>query len=194
MKELQGPASHAEWLRSWKVYSFIMVALGAVTRARVDRYASKVASLVDKYGNKRGNSWWIVALADQRMRSERMEIIRRNLEAAYTEGRLGDAGVFDPDKPWDAVFLAAANDSKFWTTEVAETAMLHIARVKDKDDLMDPGHHVQVACAAPGFGLGSGSGGFPPQPPALGAEGCSRRQRQRQRQRRRSRRARTSSS
>ena len=76
-------------------------------------------------------------------------------------------GVFDPDMPWDAVFLAAANDSEFWTTEVAETALLYIARVKDKDDLTDLGHHVQVVGAAPGFGLGSGGGGFPPQPPAL---------------------------
>ena len=32
--------------------------------------------------------------------------------------------------------------------------------MKDKGDLTDPGHHVQVAGAAPGFGLGSGSGGF----------------------------------
>ena len=92
-----------------------------------------------------------------------MEIIRRNLEAAHTEGRLGDAGSDDPVKPWDAVFLAA-NDSEFWTTEVAETAMLYIARVKDKDDLADPGHHVQVAGAAPGIGRRSGSGGFPLQP------------------------------
>ena len=82
MKEFLGPASHAEWLRSWKVYSFIMVALGAVTRARLEPYASKVASLVDKYGNTRSNSWWIVAFVDQRMRSERLEIIWRNLEAA----------------------------------------------------------------------------------------------------------------
>ena len=42
MKELLGTASHAEWLRSWKVCSFIMVALGAVTRARLEGYASKV--------------------------------------------------------------------------------------------------------------------------------------------------------
>ena len=76
------------------MYSFLVVALGAVTRARLERCASKVASLVDKHGNMLDNSWWTMALADQRMRSERMEIISRNLEEAYTEGRLGDAGGF----------------------------------------------------------------------------------------------------
>ena len=61
-----------------------------------------------------------------------------------------DAESVDPVKPWDAVFLAA-NDSEFWTTEVAVTAMLYIALVKDKDDLTDIGHHVQVTGAALGF-------------------------------------------
>ena len=149
-KELPGPASHAEWLRSWEVYSFILVVLDAVTRARLERYASKVASLVDQYGNMRGNCRWIVALADQLLRSERLEIIRRNLQAAYTEGRLGDAGRFDPDKPWDAVFLAAAASSG--RLRWRRRPCLYIARVKDKDDLMDPGHHVEVAGAASGSG------------------------------------------
>ena len=95
MKELPGPASHAEWLRSWKVQSFIMVALGGdQDEVGAIRFQGGVAC-VEKYGNTRGNnSGWIVALADQRMRSERMEIIRRSLEAAYTEGRFGDAGGF----------------------------------------------------------------------------------------------------
>jgi len=54
MRELPGPTCHAEWLRSWKVFSFIMVALGAVTRARLERYCSKVEALNRKYGSLRG--------------------------------------------------------------------------------------------------------------------------------------------
>ena len=73
-----------------------------------------------------------------------MEVVRRKLEAAYAEGRLRDARGFDRDKSWNAVFLAAANDNEFWTTEVAETAVMHLARVKEKDDLTDPGHQSRL--------------------------------------------------
>ena len=53
-KELPGPPSIDEWLRSWKVYSFIMIALRAVTRARLERYKGKIVTLNAKYGQLRG--------------------------------------------------------------------------------------------------------------------------------------------
>ena len=43
-KELPGPPSIEEWLRSWKVYSFFMIALRAVTRARLERYKDKIVT------------------------------------------------------------------------------------------------------------------------------------------------------
>ena len=141
-KELPGPPSIDEWLRSWKVYSFIMVALRAVTRARLERYKDKIVTLNAKYGQLRGGSWWLIALADQRMRSERMEKLRRELEIEDVEGRIAGEGGFDRNRPWDAVFLAAAQDDDFWREEVAEAALLYISRVKDQGELMDPGHHV----------------------------------------------------
>lgn len=139
-KELPGPPSLEEWLRSWKVYAFILVALGAATRARLERYRDKVIALTAKYGHIRGESWWIIALADQRMRSERMERLRRELEADEMDG----AGAVDRQKPWDAVFLKAARDTEFWQSEVVEVALLYAARVKERAELTDPGHHVQV--------------------------------------------------
>ena len=60
-------------------------------------------ALTAKYGTIRGESWWIIAVADQRMRSERMERIRRELEAAVAEGRTGDAMGFDPKAPATAL-------------------------------------------------------------------------------------------
>ena len=144
-KELPGPPSIDEWLRSWKVYTFILVALGAASRARLERYRDKVVALANKYGQIRGGSWWIIALADQRMRSERMERIRRELEAAAFDGRLADAGGLDRERPWDAVFLRAAQDHEFWQAEVVEVSLLYAAKVKDRAELTDPGHHVWVA-------------------------------------------------
>ena len=84
-------------------------------------------------------------MADQRMRSERMEKLRRVMETDIAEGRApAAAGGFDAARPWDAVFLAAANDSEFWNEEVRETALLFISRVKDREEISDPGHHVHV--------------------------------------------------
>ena len=158
-KELPGPTSFEEWQRSWRVYSFILVALGAVSKARLERYQAKVGELVAKYGNLRGGSWWIVALADHKMRAEEMKRIRRKLDSAHTEGRFADAGGLDPAKPWDAVFLAAALDNHYWSSEVAEVAMLFVARVKDQAELADPGHHVIIEGAARGLGGGGGTRG-----------------------------------
>jgi len=142
-KELPGPSSHAEWLRSWKVYSYILVALDAVSKTRLERYAAKISDLNRKYGCLRGDSWWLVALADQRMRSERMERLRREIEAKAAAGVKIEGG-FDSDRPWDAVFLAAALDTDFWSSEVTEAALLFVADARAKGELLDPGHHVAV--------------------------------------------------
>ena len=104
-KELPGPPSIDEWLRSWKVYSFIMVALRAVTRARLERYKDKIVTLNAKYGQLRGGSWWLIALADQRMRSERMEKLRRELEIDDVEGEDRRGRWFRQKSPLGRSFL-----------------------------------------------------------------------------------------
>ena len=50
------------------------------------------------------------------MRSEHMERVRRRLEAEYsaaTESARGGQR-FNPKAPWDACFLAAASETRFW--------------------------------------------------------------------------------
>ena len=148
-KELLGPPSIDEWLRSWKVHSFIMVALCAVTRARLERCKGKIVALNTKCRQLRGGSWWFIALADQRMRGERMEKLRQELEIEDVEGRIAGEGGFDRNHHWDAAFLAAAQDDDFWREEVAEAALLHVSRVKDQGELMDPGHHVTATGEVP---------------------------------------------
>ena len=144
-RELPGPTTFEEWLRAWNVYVFMLVALEADSRARLDQYLQKIQELVDRHGFLGGaSSWWLVALADQRMCSERMECIRRDLEEAHAEGRTKDAFGIDPRRPWDAVFLAAASDQDYWYREVGEKAIMYISHVKSKDKLVDAGHHVLV--------------------------------------------------
>ena len=119
MKELPGPASHAEWLWSWKVC--VLVPHGGPGRSD----QGEVGAMRFQGG---------VACGQVRQHVGQLLVDRgfggpadAEREDAYTEGRLGDAGGIDLDEPWDAVFLAAANDGEFWTTEVAETALLYIA-------------------------------------------------------------------
>ena len=65
----------------------------------------------------------MVAIADVRMRSERMVQLRQELEEDDAERRAaGRLSYFDRDRPWDFVFLAAARDTEFWDTEVREKA------------------------------------------------------------------------
>ena len=71
-RELPGPPCLSEWERSWKVYSFIMIALGAVSKARLERYQRKIAKLARKYSSLGGeDTWWNVVMTDQRMREEK---------------------------------------------------------------------------------------------------------------------------
>jgi uncharacterized membrane protein YgcG len=145
-KELPGPSDFTEWRRSWRVFVNIMRTLEAASSSRLERYYEHIHALNDKYGNLGGvSTWWLIALADQRMRSERMEKIRRKIDAEADE--LSARGVVQgaSAKPWDIVFLEAAEDHQFWYAEVAEKAMLYVNHIKGAPSLLDEGHHVWQA-------------------------------------------------
>ncbi|CAE8718498.1 unnamed protein product [Polarella glacialis] len=114
------------------------------------KYAENIDDLVSKYSSLPRGGWWLVALADQRMRSERMERLRRKLEKSIAgneannnfSGVCSQTGIkFDKLKPWDAVFLYASQDRDFWDSEVKEKALLYAAKIKDMPDLTDEGRH-----------------------------------------------------
>jgi hypothetical protein len=159
-KELPGPSTYDEWKRSWRLFSFGMRALGAVTQARLNRYADKIYDLYLKYSDLPGGGWWLVAMADIRMRSERMERLRRSLEAQHLElTRKGLPSTFDEKRPWDSVFLAAAIDKDFWDDEVRDKAFFYVAKLKSKGELEDPGHHVDIDATSAGARKKPGDGG-----------------------------------
>lgn len=145
-KELPGPSDFTEWRRSWRVYVNIMRTLEAASSSRLERYYEHVHALNEKYGNLGGvSTWWLIALADQRMRSERMEKIRRKIDAE-TDDLLARGIVQEPStRPWDVVFFEAAEDHQFWYAEVAEKAMLYVNHIKEAPSLWDEGHHVWQA-------------------------------------------------
>jgi len=118
-----------------------MRALGAASQTKLSKYADNIRELSDTYTELPGGGWWLVALADIRMRSGRMERIRRRLEAQHTNDmEAGRPSSFDPSKPWDQVFLAASMDKEFWDREVKEKATLYVMNLKSRSELVDPGH------------------------------------------------------
>ena len=147
-KEIPGPASFIEWCRSWRVYRYALMVLDVVSAPKLDRYFDRVSQLVRSHGNLAGTDlWWLVCSAEARMRAERMEYIRRELEAEYVKCR--NAGCptmsfYDPRRPWDAVFLAAAGDEGYWGQEVKEAAVMYMAHLKPKASFMDEGHHAAI--------------------------------------------------
>jgi len=113
-REQSGPPSLYEWRRCFKLLGFGLRALGAVSRTKLERYEQKITQLVEEHGS---DSWWLVYLADVKMRSERMERIRRRTEQAHVESMdIGQA--YDPECPWDHCFAVATEDDKFWMEEV----------------------------------------------------------------------------
>jgi hypothetical protein len=151
-KEMNGPCNHLEWKRSFKVYSFGMRALKAASAPRMQKYAEGIEEMVATYSDIPGGGWWLIALGDMRMRSERMECIRRKLQAAHCKNpgesvQLFSSGppiAFDPAKPCDSVFLAAAFDKEFLCSEGEKKATLYCLKLKDRQELVDEGHHADV--------------------------------------------------
>ena len=150
IKELPGPPDFREWLRCWKLYTCGLRTLKAVSQQRMAKYRDKIAELDAKYSNlSGGGGWWLIAMADIRMRSERMERLRQRLEKEDTERRTaGLASNFDQAKPWDSVFLAASVDAEFWDTEVREKAVLYATHIRTRPELEDDGHHVATSPGA----------------------------------------------
>ena len=135
-KELVGPTCWEDWEKSWRVYCFAMELLGAASRTRLARYRATIFELQDDYPSL----WWIVALADQKMRRAHMERIRRRLAGEHAElTAQGLRSDFDPGRPWDVVFREAARDDGFWRKEVEKKVLQFTTAQSTAPQLADPG-------------------------------------------------------
>eukprot|EP00435_Cladocopium_sp_Y103_P000377 s3357_g1.t1 len=67
--------------------------------------------------------------AEDRMRAERFEHIRRNLGRAHAEGKVPLDVDYNPATPWDGVFQAAALDHQYWDANVRRPAVGFLARI-----------------------------------------------------------------
>ena len=131
---------------------YILRALNAVDRTRLERYEQLIVDLDNKYGGAGPSScWWLIALGDIRMRSEHMDKIFSRLESAQNKflmspgAAAGDGPLPDELRPWNAVWHHAAEDSeKFWFDEVKEKALLFANHLKTKAELVSDGHGMRT--------------------------------------------------
>jgi hypothetical protein len=141
-KEINGPACFEDWKKSWRVFVFGMVALKAASKSKLEKYELKITKLNETYPNM----WWIIGMADIRMRSEHMERVRRKLarEHAAAMQSLPPGGTipmtaFNPQVPWDAVFREAARDEPFWNENVDKKALMFATHLRTPSQLVDEG-------------------------------------------------------
>ena len=134
-KEVVGPTSFHEWQKSWRVFAFAMELLGAASRTRMARYHSLIQGLDNDYPSM----WWLIALADQKMRRTHFERIRRRLANEHAEiTGVGLKSDFDPLQPWDLVFREAARDRDFWYLEVEKKVVQYVTAQRSRPQLADP--------------------------------------------------------
>jgi hypothetical protein len=135
-KEINGPASFDEWRKSWRVFAFAMIVLKAATRSKLEKYETRIARLNEQYPAY----WWVIGVADIRMRSEHMERVRRKL-ARETAANLTPPGTstFNPEMPWDSVFREAARDDPYWYENVDKKALMFATQLRSGRQLNDEG-------------------------------------------------------
>ena len=75
--------------------------------------------------------WHLLMPAEDRMRGERFEHLRRGLARAHAAGKVPVEINYDPARPWDGVFQAAALDHQYWDSNVRRPAVAFLARSRN---------------------------------------------------------------
>ena len=88
-KQLRGPSNYDGWRASWRVFRSAMIMLGASSPASLDRYARGIEELTLLFPN----SWGVISMADETMRSERWDMVIENSTTAL---------------PWNEIIAATA--------------------------------------------------------------------------------------
>ena len=123
--EIPGPSSYQEWQCCWRVYENLLLGMRRgmppvklFSIACLEAYADTVRALASEFPDL----WGLVCRAEDRCRLEHMVRIKRRLAVSHEAGL---CPAFQPQSPWDFVFLTAADDETFWNREVRCPA-LHV--------------------------------------------------------------------
>jgi hypothetical protein len=144
-KELPGPSCFAAWWISWKVLRCLFLLLDAADSETLDNYAEHIRALDAKYGRE---CWFITYNGERRMRRERFERIRRDCELDHSDALLeGRPSTFDPQRPWNSVFMRARKDRDYWNDTVRDNALLFLNQSRTAEQSVDDGTIMHLAPA-----------------------------------------------
>ena len=115
----------------------------------IDEYRAYHQRFYDKFGDM---TWAIQYQADVRMRSERMLRLLRTAQASHEKALADAQGYpfehdFDPARPWNHVFSAAAEDAKWWHSELEYNALVLVSTKANVSDFL--GGDARISTSAP---------------------------------------------
>jgi len=136
-RDLPGPPTFEYWWSSFRVLRTTFLLLGAVDTELLDNYGELVRGFHNTYGHE---AWFIIYMADVRMRNEHFDRIRRRVERDHDrDERAGIKSDFDLSRPWNTVFAKAVADKDWWGDNLHRDAMLYLGRIKTAAQVTDDG-------------------------------------------------------
>ena len=121
-KELPGPSTFQAWLGCWRVFKSAALMLNICTLASLTSYERFVERLTTQWPM----CWGLIAQADDKMRAEGLERLRRRILTSEALGRQIPIN-WDPVRPWTAVFDLAIQDTEYWAENFHHPAAAWLA-------------------------------------------------------------------
>jgi len=121
-KELPGPNNFQMWLGCWRVFKSAALMLNIATLAALTNYERFVERLVTQWPL----CWGLIAQAEDKMRAEGLERLRRKIMTSAALGRQIPVN-WDPMRPWTAVLDMAIMEVEYWAENVHHPAAAWLA-------------------------------------------------------------------
>lgn len=121
-RELPGPPTYQSWLASWRVYETACLMLGVLPISALEVYGRAVEKLVAQWPT----CWGLIYAADDALRAEKFDKLRRHFIAEAAFGRQVPRD-WDERQPWSCVMIYAARDDGYWSEKVHVPASAWVA-------------------------------------------------------------------
>ena len=122
-REIPGPANYQQWLAAWRVFAVACRMLLVVDEAALNAYQTTIEKLVGLYPD----AWHLIAMADDRARSDQIGRVRRAQLAAIARGCVPEPD-WRANAPWSTSLRLLACDAPFWDEQVRHPAGAWLAR------------------------------------------------------------------
>ena len=123
-KEILGPDGYEAWLVSWRVYRVALIMLSLADEVALTRYSRQIERLAKDWPT----AWHLVYLADDKLRAEYFEKIRRNIVLSIKDGARPPP-LWAEERPWSSALLTVADGSEpYWDRNVRHIASRWLAQ------------------------------------------------------------------